>query len=267
MEEPRPEKVAVVEEVRGKLSEADALLITEYRGLTVSDLAELRGAMRGAGGEYRIYKNTLVRRAAAELDLDIADMLSGPTALTFVNDKADGSPGDVATVAKAIREFAKGNPNLVVKGGMLGETLLDESGAKALASLPAADEIYSRIAGGLSSGARGLAGVVSGVHRSLAYALQAAVDAGGFAGGAEPAPAAETTEAASPEAVSQEEASSPEEAAPEQPAPAEEAASAATEETAPEEAAAPEASESAVPDDADSAGDTEQSDEAEEKES
>ena len=182
MAEPRPEKVAVVEEVRGKLSDAEALLITEYRGLTVSELATLRTSMRDAGGEYRIYKNTLVRRAAAELDLELDEMLSGPTALTFVTNKADGAPGDVATVAKAIRDFAKENPALVVKGGMLGDTLLDQSGAAALASLPSAGELYSRLAGAISGGARGLAGAVSGVHRSIAYALQAAVDSGSFAG-------------------------------------------------------------------------------------
>jgi large subunit ribosomal protein L10 len=208
MSEPRPEKVAVVDEVRGKLSEAEALLITEYRGLTVSDLARLRSSMSEAGGEYRIYKNTLVRRAAAELDLELDDMLSGPTALTFVTSRADGAPGDVATVAKAIRDFSEENPALVVKGGMLGDTLLDESGAKALASLPSAGELYSRLAGAVNGGARGLAGVVSGVHRSIAYVMQAAIDAGSFAGDA---PAAdeptETPEAEAPAEAPEAEAS------------------------------------------------------------
>ena len=143
------------------------------------------------------YKNTLVKLAAAELELELGDMLSGPTALTFVTDTPDGAPGDVATVAKAIRDFSKENPALVVKGGMLGDTLLDESGAKALASLPSASEIYSRLAGGISGVARGLAGAVGGVHRSVAYALQAAIDSGSFAGDAE-APAAD----AEPEAES-----------------------------------------------------------------
>ena len=213
MENPRPEKVAVVDEVREKLSAADAVLMTEYRGLTVSDLAELRTSMRGAGGEYRIYKNTLVRRAAAELELDIADKLVGPTALAFVTAKDDGSPGDVASVAKAVQDFAKGNPLLVLKGGMLGETVLDAAGAKALASLPTAAEIYARLAGALNSGARGVAGAVSGIHRSIGYVLQAAIDAGKFAGELpDAAPAAETTESAEAPAEAPESAEAPAEA-------------------------------------------------------
>ena len=199
MENPRPEKVAVVDEVRAKFEAADAVLLTEYRGLTVAELAELRGSMRGAGGEYRIYKNTLVRRAAQSLDLDLDDVLVGPTAIAFVSSSADGTPGDVAAVAKALQSFAKGNPLLVLKGGVLGDAVLDAAGAGALASLPTASEIYSRLAGALNSGARGLASVVSGVHRSVALVLQAAIDAGAFAGDAPAAAAAsepESTDAA-----------------------------------------------------------------------
>ena len=103
MENPKPEKVAVVEEVREKLSASDAALFTEYRGLTVRDLAELRTAMRDAGGEYRVYKNTLVRRAAAELDLELDAELVGPTAIAFVGQKPDGTPGDPVMVAKALQ--------------------------------------------------------------------------------------------------------------------------------------------------------------------
>jgi large subunit ribosomal protein L10 len=198
MENPRPEKVAVVDEVREKLSSADAVLLTEYRGLKVSELAELRTAIRPAGGEYRVYKNTLVRFAAQELDYDLDDVLTGPTALAFVTTKADGTPGDVAAVAKALQTFTKGNPLLVLKGGILGDTILDANGAKALASLPTAAEIYARLAGAIQSGARGLAGAISGVPRSVAYVLQAAIDAGAFAGDA-PSPSA--ADAAAPEAT------------------------------------------------------------------
>ena len=98
MENPRPEKVAVVEEVKDKFQTADAVIITEYRGLTVRDLQDLRTSLREAGGEYHVYKNTLVRRATASLDLELDELLLGPTALTFVGSKADGTPGDVVTV-------------------------------------------------------------------------------------------------------------------------------------------------------------------------
>jgi len=203
MENPRAEKVAIVTEVREQFEAADAVVLTEYRGLKVSELAELRSSMRAAGGEYRIYKNTLVRRAASELDLDLSEHLTGPTAIAFVKAKADGSPGDIATVAKALQSFAKGNPLLVIKGGLLGETILDAGGAMALASLPTGPEIYSRLAGAIASGARGLASVINGVNASIAYALQAAIDAGAFAG---EAPAAPVAEEASVPAVPAEEA-------------------------------------------------------------
>ena len=82
---PRPEKVAVVTEVRERLSASNGALLTEYRGLKVADLARLRHSLRESGGEYGIYKNTLVRRAAVDLGLDdMVDLLVGPTAIAFV---------------------------------------------------------------------------------------------------------------------------------------------------------------------------------------
>jgi large subunit ribosomal protein L10 len=168
--------------------------------------------MRPAGGEYRVYKNTLVRRAVAELELGIDDAtLTGPTALAFITTKADGTPGDLAAVAKAVQDFAKTNPLLVLKGGVLGTNVLDAEGAKALASLPTASEVYSRLAGAINSGARGLASAVSGVHRSIAYVLQAAIEAGAFAGDA-PAAVEPTTDTAEAPAEAEDTAEAPAEA-------------------------------------------------------
>ena len=110
MENPRPEKVAVVDEVRERFDNASAALLTEYRGLDVSALGELRRALRG---EYKVYKNTLVRFAAREAGLDIEELLVGPTAIAFVGERPDGAPGDAALVAKALRDFARTNPALV----------------------------------------------------------------------------------------------------------------------------------------------------------
>src|SRR5882757_10943822 len=112
MENPRAEKVAVVDEVREKLSAADAAVLTEYRGLNVTAISALRRSLREAGGEYKIYKNTLVRFATRDLGLEIDELLTGPTAITFVE-------GDAAAVAKTLRDYAKTNPALVVKGGLL----------------------------------------------------------------------------------------------------------------------------------------------------
>jgi large subunit ribosomal protein L10 len=206
MSDPRPEKVAVVTEVREKFEAADAVLITEYRGLSVADLAALRLSLRGGGGEYRIYKNTFVRRAAADLGLEIADQLSGPTALAFVTPSADGPTPDVAAVAKALRDFAKDNPPLIVKGGILGDQILDPAGAAALASLPTAAEVYSRLAGAVNAQARGVAGGVAATYRSVAYALQAIIDSGHY-GADEPvaeAPAEEAAEEPATEVAAEE---------------------------------------------------------------
>ena len=118
MENPRPEKVAVVDEVRDRLSNSQAALLTEYRGIGVADISTLRRSLREAGGEYKIYKNTLVRFAARDLGLDIDELLTGPTAIAFV---PTDSTGDPVLVAKALRDFGKGNQALVVKGGVLGD--------------------------------------------------------------------------------------------------------------------------------------------------
>ena len=135
MDNPRPEKVAVVDEVRERLDGTSATILAEYRGLSVAKLAELRSSLRTAGGDFKVYKNTLVRFAARDLGLEIEDLLAGPTALAFVTDKPDGTPGDAVDVAKVLKDFGKENPALVVKGGMLGDKLLSADDTKALADV------------------------------------------------------------------------------------------------------------------------------------
>lgn len=214
MENPRPEKVAVVEEVREKFAGADAVLFTEYRGLTVGDLQELRSSLRQGGGEYKVYKNTLVRRATSDLDVELGDWLLGPTALAFVSAKDDGSPGDAVVVAKALKAFAKGNPNLVLKGGLLGSTLLDQKAVSDLAEVAPREELLARLAGGMAAPMRNFAGLLQAVPQKMAYALQALIDQGGAAGA--PAPVAEAADAptdAAEEAPVAAEAEAPEPAA------------------------------------------------------
>ncbi|MGB9111971.1 MAG: 50S ribosomal protein L10, partial [Acidimicrobiales bacterium] len=117
---PRPHKVAVVDEVRERLGHSEATILTEYRGLSVAQLQLLRRALTPAGGEYKVYKNTLVRRAAKEGGLEeLEALLTGPTALAFV------TGGDVSAVAKALKEFARQHPSLVVKGAVIGGGLFD----------------------------------------------------------------------------------------------------------------------------------------------
>lgn len=193
MENPRPEKVAVVDEVVDKFQAADAVIITEYRGLTVRDLQDLRTSLREAGGEYRVYKNTLVRRATTSLDLDLDEQLLGPTALTFVGDKADGTPGDVVTVAKALKSFAKANPLLVLKGGVLGDSLLDQAALSKLAEVAPREELLARLAGGMAAPMQNFASLLNAIPQKFAYAMQALIEQGG-AGDATAAVTETTTE-------------------------------------------------------------------------
>ncbi len=170
MGEPRPEKVAVVDEVRDRLSSSSAALLTEYRGLKVSDLAGLRRSIGDAGGDYKIYKNTLVRRAAAELQLGALDpMLVGPTAIAFVK-------GDAVTVAKSLRDFARTNPNLTIKGGLLGTTVLSAAETTALADVAPRDVLLAQLAGALAAPLQKMAGLLQALPRNFAYGLSALIE-------------------------------------------------------------------------------------------
>jgi large subunit ribosomal protein L10 len=197
MDNPRPDKVAVVNEVRDRLGASDAAVLTEYRGLTVSDLAALRRELAAAGGDYKVYKNTLVRLAVADgPQAPLTDLLTGPTAIAFVQ-------GDISAVAKALRDFARGNPSLVVKGGMVGSGVLSASDINVLADLPSRDTLLAQFAGALAAPLQQLAGLVQALPRNLAYGLSALIEQ--RQAGAEPEAAAEpeavATEAAEPEAV------------------------------------------------------------------
>ena len=185
MENPRPEKVAVVDEVRERFDSATAALLTEYRGLDVSALGELRRALRDAGGEYKVYKNTLVRFAAREAGLDIEDLLVGPTAIAFVGERPDGAPADAVLVAKALRDFARTNPALVVKGGVMDARALSAEDARALADVQPREVLLARLAGALAAPMQQFAGLLQALPRNFAYGLQALIDKGG----AEAAPA------------------------------------------------------------------------------
>jgi large subunit ribosomal protein L10 len=201
MENPRAEKVAVVDEIKARFEEADAVLLTEYRGLDVAAISELRRALRTAGGDYKIYKNTLVGFATESLGLELGDLLTGPTALAFVT-TTDESPGDAVTVAKALRDFARGNPNLVVKGGLLGESLLSADEAKALADVAPREELLARLAGGMAAPMVQFAGLLQALPRNFAYGLKALIDQGGAPGAPADVPAeADTDTAEAPEAA------------------------------------------------------------------
>jgi len=179
MGEPNSEKVAIVAEVREKFQNSEAVVLTEYRGLNVSDMAALRSAMREAGGEYKVYKNTLVRFAAKELDLDIEELLIGPTAIAFTGTRPDGRDADAVTVAKALTDFSNGNESLVIKGGMLDGKILTTDEIIALSKIAPRDELLSKLAGGIAAPMQQMAALMKAVPQKFAFALSALVEARG----------------------------------------------------------------------------------------
>jgi len=197
MDNPRPEKVAVVAEVRERLEAADGAIVTEYRGMTVGQIQTLRKSMKAAGGDYKVFKNTLVRRAIADTEnAGLADLLVGPTGIAFVQ-------GDVSAAAKALRDFAKATPTLVLKGGVVDGSVLSAKDLTALADLPSREVLLSMFAGALAAPMRNLAGLMKAVPQSLAYGLAAlrdsmpaAASAPAAAEEAPAAPAADESEAA-----------------------------------------------------------------------
>lgn len=159
MENPRPEKVSVVAEIAAKFREADAAILTEYRGMTVGAMADVRRQLRASGSEWKVYKNTLARLAAQETGAgELASQLVGPTAIAFVK-------GDVAAAAKVLREASKTNPLLVVKGGVMGDKLLSAKDVEVLADLPSRETLLAMFAG-----------LLLALPRNFAYGLKALID-------------------------------------------------------------------------------------------
>ena len=179
MSEAREAKTAVVEEVRERFSDSDSLVLTEYRNLDVPAMASLREALREAGGDYKVYKNTLVRFAIEDLDLEIDDLLSGPTAIAFVGKKPDGSEGDPVSVAKALKDFAKNNEALVIKGGVLENRRLTVEEINQLAEIAPRDVLLSQLAGLLVAPMQQFAGLLNALPQKFAYAIQGLIDKSG----------------------------------------------------------------------------------------
>ncbi|MFN3219663.1 MAG: 50S ribosomal protein L10 [Acidimicrobiales bacterium] len=192
MDNPRPEKVAKVAEVRERLDDADAVVLTDYRGLNVRAMADLRTSLHAAGGEIKVYKNTMVRFAANELELDVDDLLTGPTAIAYTAPAADGTPGDPVALAKALTAFSKDNDRLVIKGGLLANRRLTVEEVVALSKIAPREELLARLAGGFAAPMQQFAAVLAAVPQKFAYAMQALIEAGG----ASDAPAGDTTDAA-----------------------------------------------------------------------
>ena len=187
----RPEKAAKVAALTEEFSTSAAAVLTEYRGLTVKDLRNLRRSL-GEDASYAVAKNTLAAIAAKEAGIEgIEDSLTGPTAIAFVT-------GDVAAATKGLRDFAKANPSLAIKGGVLEGKFLDANAVLKLADLESREVLLAKMAGALQANlakaAYMLAAPLSQGARVFG-ALQTAAEANpSLIGGAGSAPAAEATD-------------------------------------------------------------------------
>jgi large subunit ribosomal protein L10 len=173
MSKVRPAKVATVDEVKAKVDATSTAVVTEYRGLTVAEISHIRRQLRTLGADYKVFKNTLVRRAVSGTSVEpITEFLEGPTAIAFVD-------GDVSAVAKALRDLAKISPKLILKGGVLDGKALSPKDIGALADLPSRDVLLAQFAGALASPLRTMAGLLKAVPQNLAYGLSALLDSKG----------------------------------------------------------------------------------------
>lgn len=162
----RAEKKDLIEDVHAKLKAASTMVVTQYRGLTVAEMTDLRRKMRASGASFKVAKNRLVKLAAKGTNFEAtSDMLKGPTAVAF--------SADPVAAAKGVVEFAKNNEKLVIIGGMYDGKALDVNAIQALAKLPSLDELRAKIIGMLKTPATRIASVLQAPGGQVARVIAA----------------------------------------------------------------------------------------------
>lgn len=198
----RPEKAQAVAEITERFQEASAALLTEYRGLHVGEIAEVRGALREADTEYKVLKNTLARIAVREVGLEeLVDMLEGPTAVAFVK-------GDAVEAAKALDDASRKYPVLVIKGGVVDGKIIDADQARQLAKLEPREVQLAKIVMMVNTPLQQTANVLSALLRDFGSMLAQVVSKkesgelpGGTGAAEAPEPVAEAAPAETPPAT------------------------------------------------------------------
>jgi len=167
---PKEEKIEAVQDIRKSIEGSSSLLLTDYRGLTVSEITTLRRTLRNAGADYKVVKNTLFKLAADKLEESgIYDLLAGPTAVAFVHN-------DPIAPAKAIMDFAKEHKELEVKGGYVEGRLLTADQIQTLSRIPPKEVLLAQLMGSIQSPISGFVGTLQGLLSNLVYTLQAVAD-------------------------------------------------------------------------------------------
>lgn len=163
---PKEEKVRLVELLEKEISGSQALLLTDYRGLSVADITALRRKLQESGAEYRVVKNTLFRRAAQEVSVSgLTEMLEGPTAVAFVRD-------DPVATAKVLVDFIKEHKVPVIKGAYVEGQIISPSQVEDLAKIPPRPVLYAQMLGAMQSPISNLAGILHAMMSNLVYTLQ-----------------------------------------------------------------------------------------------
>ena len=162
-----PHKTAVIEDLTGKFRDSSGAVLTEYRGLTVAQMSELRGALKG-NATFAVTKNTLAKVAATEAGIgdEVSTMLSGPSAIAFID-------GDIAQAAKGLTDFAKANPLLVIKGGVLDGKALTAAEVGKLADLEPREVLLAKLAGAMKGNLAKAAGLFNAPASQMARLLAA----------------------------------------------------------------------------------------------
>ncbi len=181
---PTPKKAQAIDELADGLGRSGLAIVTDYRGLSVSDLQGFRNTLRPLDAELRVAKNTLTSIAAERVGIEgMTDILSGPTALVLAY-------GDIVSVSKAVSDFVRTSRVLTIRAGVLNQRVVSTRDIEEIATLPSRDELVGKLVGLLASPMTRTVGVLSGPGRSLAYLLQARIDQQGGAPASEPEPEA-----------------------------------------------------------------------------
>jgi large subunit ribosomal protein L10 len=189
----KAKKTEQVETLRKEFSHVSGAVVATFAQLTVAQDFELRKAVRGAGGKYRVIKNTLAERAAKGTNIEaVLQGLEGVTSIAYTE-------GDPVALAKALAKYVKDNPQFSFKAGVLEGKALSVKEVEALATMPSKEEIYSKLLFLINAPAQRLVTVMNAVGRDLAVVVNQAVKENKFAGGGAAAAAAGEASAAAPE--------------------------------------------------------------------
>ena len=161
----RPEKEAVVKELTDKFSSAKSLVITDYLGLNVAEITELRSKLREAGVEFKVVKNTLATIAANDVEMEeMTEFFSGPTAIAFGEE-------DAVSPAKILVEYAKEHEVLEIKAGFLNGEIISKEKVESLAEIPSREELLAKAFASMKAPLTGLVNVLQGNIRGLVQVL------------------------------------------------------------------------------------------------